>query len=596
MTLTVKDSLELKKPGNSAAPSPDSENKSMQNNRSNPVCLEVEITIRSLPSEAACPTQPIREEGKTVIVFDNGAVIRSTKNLPVGQKVILSNSKGRDVVCQVVGGRTTPNIKGYVEIEFIEAVNDFWRIHEDAGPLAGVTPPPAPVDLHDSPSSASTLSSVASTAPQSSGKSAAGGLGQAPSFEDIPGLLSTPIPPPARESKNEPSRLGLGKDSPESSKYNLSEIANPSSTLANWSQPAQEASANRKAAPESSDASSVNSTTTPAAREFMSKGLMAYEQAKPSASASNGKLPLIAGLVVFVVALVCGGVFYLRRSSVPVSVARTEVQSQPLAPVSPAANNSAAIAPSQPNVEPQLAAQAIAGAQPSVSAEAQPAPAPTPLPDIVIGPATADARTDSHNSQRQTKKTAAIKQPEAESPRQPMIQNLKMNSPIAPQQRAANSGDGSAPIADISANAGTATPASAGLLTTAGRTSNPPTPPPGATVVFPTASLAPAPAAAPATGAISSSAGRAASTPKLLSSTRVVYPPSARQSNIQGSVTLSLSIDGDGNVVAAKTLSGPMPLRQAALDSVKQWKYSPAAQEGKPVPAQVTVSVEFHLR
>ena len=77
-------------------------------------------------------TQPIREEGRTVIVFDNGAVLRSTNNMPVGQTVILSNPNGRDVVCRVVGGRNLPSVKGYVEVEFIEAVNDFWGIHQDA--------------------------------------------------------------------------------------------------------------------------------------------------------------------------------------------------------------------------------------------------------------------------------------------------------------------------------------------------------------------------------------------------------------------------------------------------------------------------------
>jgi protein TonB len=75
----------------------------------------------------------------------------------------------------------------------------------------------------------------------------------------------------------------------------------------------------------------------------------------------------------------------------------------------------------------------------------------------------------------------------------------------------------------------------------------------------------------------------------------LVYPPSARQSNIQGSVSLSLNIDANGNVAAAKALSGPLLLRQAAVDAVKQWKYSPAMQDGKPVPSQVTVSVDFRL-
>jgi len=114
MTLTIKDPRDLNSPGKPGAPSHNSENKAGQSPRSNPVCLEVAITIRSLPTEAGALTQPIREEGRTVIVFDNGAVLRSTNNLPIGQTVILSNHNGRDVVCRVVGGRNLPSIKGYV--------------------------------------------------------------------------------------------------------------------------------------------------------------------------------------------------------------------------------------------------------------------------------------------------------------------------------------------------------------------------------------------------------------------------------------------------------------------------------------------------
>ena len=83
--------------------------------------------------------------------------------------------------------------------------------------------------------------------------------------------------------------------------------------------------------------------------------------------------------------------------------------------------------------------------------------------------------------------------------------------------------------------------------------------------------------------------------PKLISSARLVYPAAARQSNIQGTVTVSANIDENGKVVSAKALSGPILLRQAAVDSVKQWKYSPGLVDGKPAPSQVTVNVEFRL-
>jgi protein TonB len=82
---------------------------------------------------------------------------------------------------------------------------------------------------------------------------------------------------------------------------------------------------------------------------------------------------------------------------------------------------------------------------------------------------------------------------------------------------------------------------------------------------------------------------------KLISSVRPAYPAAAKSSNIQGTVAISASIDANGRVVAAKALSGPMLLRQAAEDSVRQWKYSPSMIDGKPAPSQVTVNVDFRL-
>jgi periplasmic protein TonB len=81
----------------------------------------------------------------------------------------------------------------------------------------------------------------------------------------------------------------------------------------------------------------------------------------------------------------------------------------------------------------------------------------------------------------------------------------------------------------------------------------------------------------------------------MISSTRPIYPSAARQSNVSGNVTVSATIDENGKVVSAKALSGPLLLQQAAVDSVKQWKYSPGSIDGKPAPSQVIVGVEFRI-
>jgi periplasmic protein TonB len=83
--------------------------------------------------------------------------------------------------------------------------------------------------------------------------------------------------------------------------------------------------------------------------------------------------------------------------------------------------------------------------------------------------------------------------------------------------------------------------------------------------------------------------------PKLISSVHLSYPPSAKQTGIQGTVTVIASVDANGTVSSAKALTGPLLLRQSAVDSVKQWKYSPGLADGRPVASQVTVAVEFKL-
>ena len=46
------------------------------------------------------------------------------------------------MVCIAVGGRNLPSVKGYVEVQFTEPVNDFWGIHEVAtAPVAAAKIP-----------------------------------------------------------------------------------------------------------------------------------------------------------------------------------------------------------------------------------------------------------------------------------------------------------------------------------------------------------------------------------------------------------------------------------------------------------------------
>jgi len=82
---------------------------------------------------------------------------------------------------------------------------------------------------------------------------------------------------------------------------------------------------------------------------------------------------------------------------------------------------------------------------------------------------------------------------------------------------------------------------------------------------------------------------------RLLFASRPVYPPTARRAGTQGEVMIHARVDETGKVVLMRVISGPLSLRQAALDALSQWKYEPARLNGKPVSVDTAVSIKFQL-
>jgi protein TonB len=74
-----------------------------------------------------------------------------------------------------------------------------------------------------------------------------------------------------------------------------------------------------------------------------------------------------------------------------------------------------------------------------------------------------------------------------------------------------------------------------------------------------------------------------------------VYPPLARQADIQGSVVLDADISKDGTIETLKAISGHPLLIPAAVDAVKQWRYKPYVLKGEPVAVNIQIIVEFNL-
>jgi len=74
-----------------------------------------------------------------------------------------------------------------------------------------------------------------------------------------------------------------------------------------------------------------------------------------------------------------------------------------------------------------------------------------------------------------------------------------------------------------------------------------------------------------------------------------VYPPIALAARKQGLVIIQATIGLDGRVIDAQVLKSEPLLDQAALDAVRQWRYTPTQLNGEPVAVIMTVTVSFRL-
>ncbi|MGD0346609.1 MAG: energy transducer TonB [Terracidiphilus sp.] len=74
-----------------------------------------------------------------------------------------------------------------------------------------------------------------------------------------------------------------------------------------------------------------------------------------------------------------------------------------------------------------------------------------------------------------------------------------------------------------------------------------------------------------------------------------VYPPIAKAAHIQGAVVFNLRIGATGKIESMDVVSGPPMLRQAAIDSLKQWTFHPFEKDGVSVAAAGPASIIFAL-
>jgi protein TonB len=84
--------------------------------------------------------------------------------------------------------------------------------------------------------------------------------------------------------------------------------------------------------------------------------------------------------------------------------------------------------------------------------------------------------------------------------------------------------------------------------------------------------------------------------PKKVTHVAPVYPALALAARVSGIVVLEAVIDEDGHVREVRVLRSTPLLDQAAIEAVRQWRFSPTLLNGQPVPVAMTVTVGFGLK
>lgn len=81
--------------------------------------------------------------------------------------------------------------------------------------------------------------------------------------------------------------------------------------------------------------------------------------------------------------------------------------------------------------------------------------------------------------------------------------------------------------------------------------------------------------------------------PSLIRRVEPEYPMHAALAGVQGVVILEATVSADGRVKDVRVLRSVPMLERAAVDAVRQWRYSPVVLNGQKVPFILTVVVSF---
>jgi TonB family protein len=569
-------------------------------------------------------TEPFEEQTITMIIFPEGAVLKMITGVNVGQMLVLTNLKSRqDAICRVVKVRPNANLAAYVEVEFTNRQPGYWGVSFQSDGSSGTSqaaPPPiaeAPA-LAEPQKPAHEMFSASAPPPiaparkpfdvNSSLKEVKPGVAPsqaptppakpAPSFISIgvqeevqPAASATATIKPglSRESMHEsfapfspkspaasenppasPASLSMSELRGDVEAEQLDSVAALESTVADERElPVAVASSPSPDMSHSTFGSFAGGATLTTIRSTSSETFGAAVDANEIASGSHGLAPRLNGIwiaacVGLLIAGVGGGLFYLRGHS----ASRGPAAGLPAAAPAPQSASAA-----QPRVPTSIGVLSTADAVQNPSANVSASPV-TQQNAANAPAATVNATADNGKplntiSEAPALPVAAKKQAAPKLTSDMMSQALNAH-PSSTQREDAGTADApsleddSTPVPSTDTIPGISSSNSMAKLA-------PPTIQPEGPVKI----------------------GGDVKEPRLVSSALPVYPIGAMQAGVQGDVVIQTTIDKEGKVVQMSVVSGPTPLRQAALDALRRWKYEPSTLDGQPVAVQMQVTIKF---
>lgn len=510
--------------------------------KTNPVALEVPvIATGARPGDSGGQRDLFTEETTTVLVFENGAVIRLSAAVAAGQLLFLTHKESRrEVVAQVTRKRDFRPTNCYVEVEFSEPAPGFWgvKLSENREPLPATAQQKEAAELVQGSRIVSSKESAPAPAPNAAEveklKEEVEALREqlrsmqtqttAENSPKHPAPAVIPTPPPALTVAATPR-----EDSPKS--------------------PAARARAPGKSSPPPSRVASslpVEREATAFEEKPFTKPEIRVNRQKPALERSPKPIPAPSGnlrpearraavLSLLLLAGAAGAAWYLNWIPWLKPPKKPAVHAASSAPV-PAASSA-----------PQKTAMAATDSgKPSQAGGAS-----------VLQPAVASRDTVPPAA------GAAAAKPSDSS----VLGRSHWNGPDVHVAEVAP-GSVVAPAA-----AKRVVPLSSDKTASASSSQ-------------PLSSVSPQPLPS----------GSAVVPPKLIKSVRAVASPSALRYFDKGNtvtVTLDALVDVSGAVKSMKVLAGPASLHHAAMDALKQYRYAPARQNGERIAAHVTVTIKF---